>query len=128
MIDVLIMGANPSGLILASILQQHRARIKVIDSRDSITASLPLPLHSLPVVLSSSSLELLDNINLLGDLLDKGRKIFGARYHWKQRTVLFKFNQSSASRCPFSLLISYNELVTHLLEEFERLGGVVNWA
>lgn len=128
MIDVLIMGANPSGLILASILQQHGARIKVIDSRDSITASLPLPLHSLPVVLSSSSLELLDNIDLLGDLLDKGRKIFGARYHWKQRTVLFKFNQSSASRCPFSLLISYNELVTHLLEEFERLGGVVNWA
>ncbi|MBQ8498196.1 FAD-dependent monooxygenase [Chlamydia sp.] len=128
MIDVLIMGANPSGLILASILKQHGARIKVIDSRDSVTSPLPLPLHTLPLVLASSSLELLDNMNLLGDLLNKGRKIFGARYHWKQRSVLFKFDQSSASRYPFSLLISYEDLVSHLLQEFEKRGGVVNWA
>lgn len=128
MIDVLIMGANPSGLILANILQQHGICIKVIDSRDSITAPLAIPRPSLPLVLSSSSLELLDNINLLGDLLDKGRKFFGARYHWKQRTVLFKFNQSSASRYPFSFLISYEDLVNHLLQEFQKRGGVVDWA
>ncbi|MDD6310071.1 MAG: FAD-dependent monooxygenase, partial [Chlamydia suis] len=128
MIDVLIMGVNPSGLILANILQQHGASIKIIDSRDHVTAPLPLPLHALPLVLSSSSLELLDNSHLLGNLLDKGRKIFGARYHWKQRSVLFKFNQASASRYPFSLLISYEDLVSHLLQEFEKRGGVVNWA
>lgn len=128
MIDVLIMGVNPSGLILANILQQHGASIKIIDSRDHVAAPLPLPLHALPLVLSSSSLELLDNSHLLGNLLDKGRKIFGARYHWKQRSVLFKFNQASASRYPFSLLISYEDLVSHLLQEFEKRGGVVNWA
>lgn len=127
MTDVLIIGANPSGLILTSMLIQHDIPVKLIDHRESLETSNPF-FHDLPIVLSCSSLELLDNVGLLGDLVNKGHKIFGARYHWNKRTVLFKFSQTSESRFPFSLGLTLGALTSHLIHHLEQLGGIINWA
>ncbi|WP_348662675.1 FAD-dependent monooxygenase [Chlamydia vaughanii] len=127
MTDVLVIGANPTGLILASMLTQHGILVKVIDHRDSADAPGFLDCRELPVILSCSSLELLDNAGLLGDFIEKGHKLFGARYHWKKRTVLFKFNQASESRFPFCLSTSYQALTKHLIRKFEESGGTIHW-
>lgn len=127
MTDVLIIGANPSGLILASMLIQYDIPVKLIDPQDSLKSCSAF-FNELPIVLSCSSLELLDNVGLLGDLVNKGHKLFGARYHWNKRTVLFKFAQTTESRFPFSLCLTLGELTDHLINRFEHLGGSINWA
>ncbi|EPP30753.1 FAD binding domain protein, partial [Chlamydia psittaci 84-8471/1] len=48
-------------------------------------------------------------------------------YHWKKRTVLFKFNQASESRFPFALSTSYQEFTKHLIRKFEENGGAIHW-
>lgn len=131
MADVLIIGANPTGLILASLLLQHDISVKIIDKRNSIESIEPsLPDYSsLPVVLSCSSLELLSSSRFLPtDLERQSHKCFGARYHWKKRTVLFRFGRNTNSRFPYSLISSYGELSQHLANFFEQLGGAIDWA
>ncbi|WP_366223888.1 FAD-dependent oxidoreductase [Chlamydia buteonis] len=127
MTDVLVIGANPTGLILANMLIQHGILAKVIDHRDSADEPDFIDFRDLPVVLSCSSLELLDNAGLIDDFVEKGHKLFGARYHWKKRTVLFKFNQASESRFPFALSTSYQEFTKHLIRKFEENGGAIHW-
>ncbi|WP_038500506.1 FAD-dependent oxidoreductase [Chlamydia avium] len=127
MTDVLVIGANPTGIILASLLVQHGVSVKVIDHRDSSDEPGYLDCRELPVILSCSSLELLDNAGLLENFVDKGHKIFGARYHWKKRTILFKFNQASESRFPFCLSTSYQAFSQHLIQQFEKHGGTIQW-
>ncbi|EPP37328.1 3-(3-hydroxy-phenyl)propionate/3-hydroxycinnamic acid hydroxylase [Chlamydia avium] len=127
MTDVLVIGANPTGIILASLLVQHGVSVKVIDHRDSSDEPGYLDCRELPVILSCSSLELLDNAGLLENFVDKGHKIFGARYHWKKRTILFKFNQASESRFPFCLSTSYQAFSRHLIQQFEKHGGTIQW-
>lgn len=127
MTDVLVIGANPAGIILANLLMQHGISVKVIDHRDSANDPGYLDCRELPVILSCSSLELLDNSGLLERFIDKGHKLFGARYHWKKRTVLFKFNQVSESRFPFCLSTSYQVFTLHLIHQFEKNGGIIHW-
>lgn len=127
MTDILVIGANPTGIILANLLVQHGISVKVIDHRNSADDPSHVDCRDLPVVLSCSSLELLDNSGLLQDFIHEGHKLFGARYHWKRRTVLFKFNQTSESRFPYCLSTSYRELTKHLIHQFEKNGGTIHW-
>ncbi|EPP34302.1 FAD binding domain protein [Chlamydia ibidis] len=125
MADVLVIGANPTGLIVANMLIDYGISTKVIDHRDSLDSISGTSV--LPVILSSSSLELLGTSGLLEGLAEKSHKLFGARYHWKKRTLLFKFNQSSNSRSPFSLATSYQDFNQHLITKFEEKGGSIGW-
>lgn len=128
MADVLIIGATPSSLILANMLIQHQIDVKLIDQRapqDLLSAS---PFNNLPIILSSSSLELLDAAGLLEDLVSMGHKFFGVRYHWKKHTVLFKFAQTANSRFPYSLGLTLGDLTSHLIQTFEKQGGVIHWS
>lgn len=128
MTDILVIGANPTGLILANVLVQHGIAVKIIDHRNSVDSPPLLDCQELPMILSSSSLELLQGAHLLeGLVLNKGHKLFGTRYHWKKRTLLLKFNPPTESRFPFCLSTSYQTLTRHLVEKFEENGGVIHW-
>ncbi|SPN73312.1 hypothetical protein,FAD binding domain [Chlamydia serpentis] len=128
MADVLIIGANPTGLILANMLIQYGISVKVIDNRNSPDDSSFLDCGKLPIILSCSSLELLHNGEMLGRFVQENHKIFGARYHWKKRTLLFKFSQATDSPVPFSLSTTYENLEKHLINEFLKRGGIIDWA
>lgn len=128
MTDILVIGANPTGLALANMLIQHEISVKVIDHRSSPEEPSFLDCRNLPVILSCSALELLHNGGILQDFLKTQHKIFGARYHWKKRSLLFKFNQTNNSPTPFSIITTYQELETHLREVFIQRGGVIDWA
>ncbi|WP_201456996.1 FAD-dependent monooxygenase [Chlamydia sp. 17-3921] len=128
MTDILVIGANPTGLILANMLIQHDISVKIIDHRNSSENPNFLDCRNLPIILSCSALELLHNGKLLNNFVEKQHKIFGARYHWKKRTLLFKFNQHNNSPTPFSIITTYGELEQHLINTFLTRGGVIDWA
>lgn len=126
MAEILIIGANPTGLILANILAERGVSTKVIDQRDSLESPGLSGFQDLPIMLSCSSLELLDNADLLSGL--EGEPFYGVHYHWRKRTVLFKFNQSTDSRYASTLLTTYKKLTQHLIHKLEERGGYVSWA
>ncbi|ANH78935.1 FAD-dependent monooxygenase [Candidatus Chlamydia sanziniae] len=128
MADILVIGANPTGLILANMLIQHGITTKVIDHRSTPEDANFLDIRKLPIILSCSSLELLHNGGLLGNFVKNNHKLFGARYHWKKRTLLFKFSQAGESPLPFSLSTTYQEFEKHLIHMFLEHGGVIDWA
>ncbi|WP_213357632.1 FAD-dependent monooxygenase [Chlamydiifrater phoenicopteri] len=128
MTEVLIIGANPTGLILASHLVSRGFSVRVIDHREDSEGPIgSSEVSDIPVILSCSSLELLSGMDLLENFALHGHKLLGAQYNWNQKTIAFKFNLPSQSATPYSLSTTYKTLEKFLIAKFIKLGGVIDW-
>ncbi|WP_213318278.1 FAD-dependent monooxygenase [Chlamydiifrater volucris] len=128
MAEVLVIGANPTGLILASHLIARGFSVKLIDHREGPDGPVgSSDAQDVPAILSCSSLELLAGMNLLDDFPNRGHKLLGAQYNWHKKTIAFKFNPPSHSATPYSLSTTYKTLEKFLIDKFCNLGGVIDW-
>jgi 2-polyprenyl-6-methoxyphenol hydroxylase-like FAD-dependent oxidoreductase len=117
---VLVVGAGPTGLLLASELLRRNVACRVIDAHQ-----LPLPWDRATVV-HPRSLELFEGLGLVEPLLTTGVKQRIARLY-SQGTVLGEIDLSMCgSRYGFNIGIS-EEVIESLLSEYlHRQGGKVN--
>ena len=116
---VLVVGAGPTGLLLASELLRRNVACRVIDAHDA-------PLHwDRATVVHPRSLELFEGLGLVDLLLTAGVKQRGARLH-SQGVVLGEIDLSvCGSRYGFNIGISEEVTESILTDYLHRQGGNV---
>ncbi len=116
---VLIIGAGPTGLVLAIELARRGVPFHLIDQRPA-----PLPWDRAAIV-KSRSLEIFESLGLSAAFLHRGRKIWGADFYGPgSRKASLPLRDLDS---PFPFTLGLSESVTeHLLTDaLERLGGAV---
>lgn len=116
---VLIVGAGPTGLMLAIELARRGIPFHIIDQR-----SAPLPWDRAAVV-KSRSLEIFAALGIADEFVRRGKKIRGADFyeHTTRRASVRLADLDTPF--PFTLGLSESETEAILTAELERLGGAI---
>lgn len=113
---VLIAGAGPVGLTLASELTRHGISVRIVDKNAARTDK------SKALVLWSRTLELFDDAGYAKDFLPAGMRAEGARISNGTETVAQITFDSIDSRFPYALMIPQNESERVLEERLATTG------
>ncbi|HEY8468552.1 MAG TPA: FAD-dependent monooxygenase, partial [Longimicrobiales bacterium] len=118
-LDVLIVGAGPTGLTLAAQLQRCGARFRIVDRlRERVHESRALAVQA-------RSLEILDALGLAGDLVARGNPAVRVVIHLgREKTAALSLQDIGApdTRFPFILFVSQAETEAVLGEHLENAG------
>jgi 2-polyprenyl-6-methoxyphenol hydroxylase-like FAD-dependent oxidoreductase len=117
LLDVLVIGAGPTGLVAASELCRYGLSIRLIDK---------LPERSLlsrALGLQARTLEILDELGCVADLIPRGIQLRGATLHSGTEPIAsFSFDELD-SRFPYALCLPQSETEGVLEELLHRRGG-----
>jgi 2-polyprenyl-6-methoxyphenol hydroxylase-like FAD-dependent oxidoreductase len=119
--DVLIVGAGPTGLTLATALAARGIRVTVVD-RQAAGANT-----SRAAVVHARTLEVLEQIGVAGRLVSLG--VHAQRFTIRDRDrvlVPVRFDDLP-TQYPYTLMISQAVTEEVLLERYNELGGQVLW-
>ncbi|MGU3492953.1 FAD-dependent monooxygenase [Xanthobacteraceae bacterium A53D] len=117
--DVLIVGAGPTGLMLAAGLQRRGVACLLIDAHDK-----PLTWDRATVV-HPRSIEIFDSLGLADRLLKAGVRQRTARIHSSGQALGEIDLSLSGSRYPFNLGVSEEVTEAILTDHLVQLGGAV---
>ncbi|HNB21802.1 MAG TPA: FAD-dependent monooxygenase [Candidatus Melainabacteria bacterium] len=116
---VLIVGAGPTGLMLACELQRHGIACRVIDKATVASDK------SRALVLHARTLEILESMGMVEGFIESGCPAYGASlYHQGERIVHLDMSELD-SPFPFSLMIPQTDTERLLTERFTRHGGLI---
>jgi 2-polyprenyl-6-methoxyphenol hydroxylase-like FAD-dependent oxidoreductase len=116
---VLIVGAGPTGLVLAIELARRGISCHLVDRR-------PEPVgRDRAIVVKSRSLEILQSLGLADTFLQRGRVIRGIQLFAGSSRVASVELDGLDSPFPFDLCLPEEETERILADELERLGGRV---
>jgi 2-polyprenyl-6-methoxyphenol hydroxylase-like FAD-dependent oxidoreductase len=130
---VLVVGAGPVGLTLATLLHRHGVAARVVDQNDGpVRESRATDVHA-------RTLELLETVGLAGELIARGKKARAATFYGGGRRIarvpvhqLVDVSRGGAipareltTHYPFILGVPQYETERVLLEDLERQGGAV---
>src|SRR5271154_2811336 len=117
--DVLIVGAGPTGLVLALWLTRLGVRVKIVDkTAEAGTTSRAL-------VVQARTLEFYNQIGIAEAVIERGRKIVAAKF-WvagdKKARVVFGDIGEGLSPFPFPLVFPQDEHERLLIERLSEAG------
>jgi 2-polyprenyl-6-methoxyphenol hydroxylase-like FAD-dependent oxidoreductase len=118
--SVLVVGAGPTGLLLAAELQRRGVPVHLIDS-------LPAPLHwDRATVIHPRSLQIFESLGLAGRFLDAGCKVRTIRFHSGGKVLGAMDLAGCGSIYEFNLGLSEQVTESILTDYLHQLGGEVN--
>ena len=117
--QVLIVGAGPTGLVLAAQLLTRGVRVRVIDKREG-----PAP-HSRAIAIQARTLELLNTMGLTEAFIAHGHRVRRFHMYAGQRTLFNLDMTRNGSRHGFILHLPQNETERLLRARVRELGGTV---
>jgi 2-polyprenyl-6-methoxyphenol hydroxylase-like FAD-dependent oxidoreductase len=121
-VDVLVVGAGPVGLMTALLLAERGVGVRIID-REKWAGE-----HNFALTLHPSSLKLLDEVGLAGDLIARGTPV--RRVAIRDRGGLrgeLRLDELSDDM-PYLLVLQQGDLERALEEALQRKGIKVEWA
>ncbi|MFI9508952.1 FAD-dependent monooxygenase [Nocardia sp. NPDC052566] len=123
--DVLIVGAGPSGLVLASILAAHGVDFRIVDRK-------PGPIRqSRAAIVHVRTLELLDLLGLADEAIAQGRKITRMEICQSGRKAasfpLAGRGLAARTPFPFALALEQDHTEALLLRGLAGYGRTVEW-
>ena len=117
--DVLILGAGPTGLVLAIWLTRLGVRLRIVDKTAEPQTT------SRAVAVQARTLELYDQIDLAGAVVERGRKA-GAANLWvagkNVARLLFGDMGTGLSPFPYALIFPQDEHERLLIDRVAKLG------
>ena len=117
--DVLVVGAGPAGLTLASELLRHGLTVRLIDA-----AEAPLP-WSRAIAVHARTMEVLRQMGCVDALIAKGQKLHGVTL-WSAGSVIVSMDfPELTTDFPYVLSVSQCETEAVLLDALTRRGGAV---
>ena len=117
--DVLIVGAGPTGLVLALWLTRLGVRVRIVDKRAEVEAT------SRAIGVQARTLEFYSQIGLADTVIERGRKALAANLWVTGRNAArFSFSDMGAdiSPFPYALVFSQDEHERLLIERLAGLG------
>lgn len=119
--DILIIGAGPTGLTAACELYRRGFTPRIIDKKDG-----PSPL-SRAVGVNARSLELLEASGITEKLLQRGNKTTQLRIHEGAKTIGTIYVDRLPHRYNFLLALPQNKTEELMIETLESYGGAVEF-
>lgn len=119
MIDVLIIGAGPTGLTAAAEAVRHGLSVRIVDDRKSRS------IHSKALVLHSRSLEVFADMGFIDQVLQNGQEFRALNIYTEGKTLTridFRAIDWQDAIYPFWLSIPQSETERCLEEHLARLG------
>jgi 2-polyprenyl-6-methoxyphenol hydroxylase-like FAD-dependent oxidoreductase len=123
-VDVLIVGAGPTGLTLAVCLERYGIRTRLVDRLDG-----PSPL-SRALVVQPRTIEVFDDLGLADKALARGLRVEGAKVvaqNGRQAHLRFAGFAGLESHYPFILVLPQDATEALLTEQLTARGGRVEW-
>jgi len=120
-IDVLVVGAGPTGLAMAAELLRHGMRVRLIDKAGGPTRL------SKAVVLMPRTLEEFQLRGLHERTLALGEKVHSFSAYFENEIIFHAEYARISSNFNYLLNIPQCDTELVLREELERLGGVIEW-
>jgi 2-polyprenyl-6-methoxyphenol hydroxylase-like FAD-dependent oxidoreductase len=119
--EVLVIGAGPVGLCAAVVLAKKGIRVMVVDRQWRTGA------HSYALALHSQSLQLLHELAILDDVLERAYRVHTVGlYDRAARRAELRLVGPGGEPCP--LAVMRQDVLEHLLEQsLDRLGVKVLW-
>lgn len=121
-LPVLVIGAGPTGLILAAELIRHGTTCRIIDKG---TGSTPL---SKATTVQARTLEILDDMGIVDEALDAGTKSHGVNIYHEADRLLHVSYDDLESPYPFLLNIPQSTLERVLADFVTSVGLKVEWS
>ncbi len=124
-VDVLVVGAGPSGLSLAVELRRLGASCVVIDEKDEPTPER----ESRALAVHAGTLEAFHRMGIAARMRDEGRVVHGfGVYRGTSRILDVRLTLApDETRFPFILVLPQGRTERILLERLDDLGGEVEW-
>ena len=120
-LPVLVVGAGPTGLILAAELIRHGTTCRIVDKADG-----PTPLSKATTV-QARSLEMLEDMGIADEALDAGTQSHGVNiYHGTDRLLHVSYDELE-SPYPFLLNIPQSTTERVLGSWVTRMGLEIEW-
>jgi 2-polyprenyl-6-methoxyphenol hydroxylase-like FAD-dependent oxidoreductase len=119
-VDVLVVGAGPTGLMMASELLRHGLRVRLVDAEDRRCE------QSRAIAVHARTLEILDDVGVGQSIVDAGKKLVGATL-WAggaEPVVRLDFDELP-SRHRYVVSIAQAETERILGELLEKRGGAI---
>ena len=123
-VDVLVVGAGPTGLMLAGWLVRHGVKVAVLDAKSGVVP------ESRALAVHARTLETYDQLGIGEDARARGR--VGERINiWvrRQRKAVLDLTRMGEGQSPhpYVFVISQNENEQVLYAHLQRHGGEVRW-
>jgi 2-polyprenyl-6-methoxyphenol hydroxylase-like FAD-dependent oxidoreductase len=119
MIDVIVAGAGPTGLVLAAELARRGVSVLQVDARTE-----PCP-QSRAYGIHARTLEILDAMGLADELLASGCRTVGANVYERRTHLVRTGMEHLPSAWPFLLSVPQSVTEAALERRLRRLGGAV---
>jgi 2-polyprenyl-6-methoxyphenol hydroxylase-like FAD-dependent oxidoreductase len=117
-VPVLIVGSGPTGLTLAAELASHGVECRIIDKGDGPTSL------SKAIGMQARTLEILDGLGIIDELLDAGHVVHGVSGHVKAKRIFHFSYDELDSPYPFLLNIVQSD-TERILGSLVASRGVV---
>ncbi len=120
-LDVLVVGAGPTGLALAAQLSQHGVRYRIIDAHsDRVHESRALAVQP-------RTLEVLAPFGVAGEMVEQGNPAVRVQLHTRRRSVQVALSDIGAADTafPFLLFLSQAETERILARHLEQAGVTI---
>lgn len=119
---VLIVGAGPTGLMMALALQRYQVPVRIVDKKEGITK------FSKALGMQARTLEVFRDFGLDKKLLSIGHKITQLEfYKGNEQLVQVHFSHLQKTEYPFILGIAQSETERVLLQALQEKGVQVEW-
>lgn len=117
--DVLVIGAGPTGLFMASELVRHGATVRIIDKNpEPSDKSKALAIHA-------RTLEIFDNAGIADRFLEAGHKVYGMSVFAGGKRIIHVTTDELDSPYPFILILPQHDTELLLMERLASLGAHV---
>jgi 2-polyprenyl-6-methoxyphenol hydroxylase-like FAD-dependent oxidoreductase len=108
--SILIIGAGPVGMVLASRLKYYKIDVRILDKKTGITQG------SKALSINSASLEVFDKMGIVDKFLERGRKIQHINVYWNGKRFAHINFSTLKSSYPYYLALPQPETETILAE------------
>ncbi len=116
-VDVLVVGAGPTGLLLASELARRGVRVRLIESR-----TLPAE-HSRALAVVPRTMEMMDQLGLANAFIAPSHQAKGICFYGRDRKETFRSSMNELqSEFPFFLLLPQTETEMILVNHARKTG------